>query len=337
VSTPTIPTSPARAIGRSGGLSNTASAGTAHHDHEPQARGQPRAGAHQLDHLGLVDQIGGRDAILALQTDTPGTLGVSSYVGLMRDTAARRQLIVVGTDMTAAAYNGRDADLVLADIRARLDAITSANGGAPARSSPLDCHQVFARTVDDIDWIVPDLWPARRAISIVATYKAGKSLLMFYVAACLSRGLDPWTHRPQPPITVGYFDHEMTEDDVHERALDFGFAPDELASFKYYLSPTCHRSTRPPVARPRSTSCPVTVCKRSCSTRSAASSKVRRTTPTPSPLTTATPPRRCAAPVSLRRGSITWAAATRAAPAAVHPKALTSTSCGCSPAATATR
>jgi hypothetical protein len=108
---------------------------------------------------------------------------------------------------------------------------------ADALPQPLDWHQVFARTVDDEDWLVRDFWPARRAISVVARHKAGKSLLLFYVTACLARGLDPWTHQPREPVTVGYFDHEMTEDDVHERAIDFGLDPDGLDRFQYYLLP----------------------------------------------------------------------------------------------------
>ncbi len=110
------------------------------------------------------------------------------------------------------------------------------NADLPA---PVDWHALFTRTLDDgDDWLVEDFWPARRAISIVADRKAGKSLLVFYVCCCLARGVDPWTHRPRPAVTIAYWDYEMTEDDIYERATEFGLRPDELDRFRYYLLPT---------------------------------------------------------------------------------------------------
>lgn len=127
----------------------------------------------------------------------------------------------------------------------------STNGRHPATATasdlpqPVNWAELFNRPITVEDWLVHDFWPAGRAISIVARAKGGKSLLMFYLCACLARGIDPWTHRPRPPVTVGYWDMEMTEDDLHERAIDFGLQPHELDRFKYYLLPTI-----PPIDTP---------------------------------------------------------------------------------------
>jgi hypothetical protein len=104
---------------------------------------------------------------------------------------------------------------------------------------PVDWHALFANEAPEADWLVEDFWPARRAISIVADHKAGKSLLMFWVACCLARGIDPWSGRTREPITVAYWDYEMTENDLYERAVDeFELHPDDLDQLRYYLLPT---------------------------------------------------------------------------------------------------
>src|SRR2546429_5732711 len=43
--------------------------------------------------------------------------------------------------------------------------------------TPIDWPALFAHEQDEPDFLVDDFWPSRRAISVVADRKAGKSLL----------------------------------------------------------------------------------------------------------------------------------------------------------------
>jgi hypothetical protein len=137
----------------------------------------------------------------------------------------------------------------------------AAIGGAPARGRPdepgeagdgptppvrapsgrllpqrLDWNELFA-TPADPEWLIDYLWPAATHINIHAEVKAGKSILAFYLATCLGRGIDPWTHQPRPPVIVGYLDYEMGRRDVAERVEEMGLVPEQLGNVAYFLSP----------------------------------------------------------------------------------------------------
>src|SRR5262249_54030743 len=78
-----------------------------------------------------------------------------------------------------------------------------------------------------------------RAHAFVAPAKSGKTLLFQEVALALATGR-PVLHRPaSEPLTVVYLDMEMTEDDLYERAGDFGYGPDDdLSNLHYILLPS---------------------------------------------------------------------------------------------------
>lgn len=90
------------------------------------------------------------------------------------------------------------------------------------------------------DYLIDDLWPKGRAISITADVKQGKSTLLFYAGHTLARGIDPWTHQLREPLRVGYLDYEMTQPDLVERLEASGVDPDHLDNFRYVLNPRAH-------------------------------------------------------------------------------------------------
>ena len=102
----------------------------------------------------------------------------------------------------------------------------------------LDWDELWAREPHN-DWLVDEFWPVGRQLHIFAPRKAKKSLLTLWIAASVATGKDPFTGTPQEPHHVVYLDHEMTEDDVQERAEAMGFVPDDLRThLHYYLLPS---------------------------------------------------------------------------------------------------
>lgn len=84
-------------------------------------------------------------------------------------------------------------------------------------------HEFFTKERLDPEWLVQDLWPFGRHISIGSKAGQGKSELIQYVVSCLALGLDPWTGAERPPLKVFYLDMEMTEEDLFSRMTDFGY------------------------------------------------------------------------------------------------------------------
>jgi hypothetical protein len=119
------------------------------------------------------------------------------------------------------------------------EAIAAARAHLNGHALPeqVDWAELFARDRSRDDWLVTDLWPRGRQISLTAPRKERKSLLMLYLAACLAIGRDPWTRRPVDPLSVCYLDFEMTEDDLLERIEDMEFDAAELDGLHYFLRP----------------------------------------------------------------------------------------------------
>ena len=117
------------------------------------------------------------------------------------------------------------------------EAAEETTGPADTLPRPIDWRQLCSRKLDDEDWLVEDF--ARRH----DRHLHRRPLQVGQVAVHVLRGglLGPWRRPVDGPSTttcvLGYFDMEMTEDDVHERAEDFGLEPDHLANFRYYLLP----------------------------------------------------------------------------------------------------
>ena len=94
---------------------------------------------------------------------------------------------------------------------------------AKGRYEPVDLLAMMNHEGHEVDWLVEDLWPIGRSIHIHAQRKAGKSLNSLWMACCIALGRDPFTGEPIPPRRVGYWDFEMTLDDLRERIADMGF------------------------------------------------------------------------------------------------------------------
>lgn len=124
-----------------------------------------------------------------------------------------------------------DYEEELQKLRAYQDGLV--NG---ARFTPEDWAAMFLHEAHT-EWLVEDIWPIGRSIHLHAQRKTGKSLMALWIAANIAEGRNPFTMETQEPKKVGYYDWEMTEDDLLERVQDMGFTPETLKNLNYYLHP----------------------------------------------------------------------------------------------------
>ena len=197
---------------------------------------------HELDRRGLLEN-GTRQALAAIASPSlpPAMSLAGKFAGIVVELAQRRQLIHLAADVSNRAMRGDE-------VGPAIVALTAAHATRTADLQllqPVDWAVLFNRDRTGEDWLVDDLWPRGRMISITAPYKGRKSLLMLYLAACLAAGRCPWTNRPRPTVRVVYLDFEMTEDDLLERVEDMGFAPTQLVDLRYFLRPAMPLLDRP--------------------------------------------------------------------------------------------
>lgn len=107
----------------------------------------------------------------------------------------------------------------------------------PPPFTPINWRAFWAGQTEE-DWLVEPLFPKGRQVSIWASHKTGKSLLMLEMAAALATGAPCLAQAAAEPTSVIYLDMEMTEDDLRERLEDMGYGPEsDLANLHYYLIP----------------------------------------------------------------------------------------------------
>jgi hypothetical protein len=105
---------------------------------------------------------------------------------------------------------------------------------------PINWPAFAKRDLNPRSWLVEHFWPRGRGMALYAAAKEGKSELTLWCAGCLAMGVHPWSGQTIPPVSVAYFDFEMTEDDLEERLSDFAFDYDRLDRLHYFLLPALH-------------------------------------------------------------------------------------------------
>jgi hypothetical protein len=95
----------------------------------------------------------------------------------------------------------------------------------------IDWPTFWARDHEEAEWVYPDVLARGRGHALYAAHKAGKSLLMLFLAVQLATGKDR--------NAVLYLDYEMTEADIFDRLEDMGHGPgSDLSRLRYALLPT---------------------------------------------------------------------------------------------------
>lgn len=130
---------------------------------------------------------------------------------------------------------------VLRDLgwsQADIDDHLSRNGELPGPLPTIDWATFWDRERTKSDFLVEPVIARGRQHALYASQKEGKSLLLGNISARLATGLPILSSAPADPINVLYLDYEMTDDDVEERLVDFGFdRKSDLARLHYSLYP----------------------------------------------------------------------------------------------------
>ncbi len=102
----------------------------------------------------------------------------------------------------------------------------------------LDWHDVWNH-IDEEDWIVEPLLPARRLVALYSAPKVGKSLLMLELAVAISRGTPVLGTKIDRPRRVLYVDFENDPyADIRERLQAMHVTPEQLDNLCYLSFPT---------------------------------------------------------------------------------------------------
>jgi len=110
----------------------------------------------------------------------------------------------------------------------------------PWQVALIDWPEFWKHEQIERDFLINPLLVRGRGHALYASAKVGKSLLMLEAAAaCATDTACMWTQPRGEPLTVVYFDMEMTEDDLRARILDLGYTDtDDLSHLHYYLLPS---------------------------------------------------------------------------------------------------
>lgn len=172
----------------------------------------------------------GANVIVIEDNDDPGRQHAEQVVEILEPIAR--------TVTLSRAKTGKDAaDHIAAGHT--LDQLEHVPGNTPhERHQILDWHQVFSSAPDEVDWLVRDVLARGRAYSLVATAKAGKSLLLLDIAASLAAGRSTLGGPPLAPMRVLYVDLENAPQDLADRLRDMNYGPADLGNLRYLSFPS---------------------------------------------------------------------------------------------------
>ena len=103
--------------------------------------------------------------------------------------------------------------------------------------TPLDWDVEFSRAPTPMEWIAEPLLPVKRHITLAGPAKAGKSLFVAEMAACIASG-QSFLGFPVTRSIVVYLDFENSpEEDVTPRFRAMGFGPGDLEGLHYFSYP----------------------------------------------------------------------------------------------------
>ncbi|HEY8539152.1 MAG TPA: replicative DNA helicase [Steroidobacteraceae bacterium] len=123
---------------------------------ELAARGEPFDAvtlSEWLERKGLADQTGGLAYLASLVRDTPSAANVRAYADIVRERSTLRQLITVGGEIAASAYNpeGRDASDILDQAERRVFEIAESRNKSSSGFMPL--RDNLGAVIDRLDML----------------------------------------------------------------------------------------------------------------------------------------------------------------------------------------
>lgn len=178
--------------------------------------------ADELRRNGLLDDIGGMDALTGLTVSTPSVSNGMRYAKIVQDTWVLRQMISVAGEITEIAYENPN------DVTAALDEAEHKVRGIAFTG--IDRWPVYQHP-DDIpaqrrdDWVLHELFLPGEVGIVTAGGGSGKSTLLRQWAMCCENSLHPFTGAITSPTTGGHalvVDTETQSHGVKESFINMG-------------------------------------------------------------------------------------------------------------------
>jgi replicative DNA helicase len=149
--------------------------------------------ADELERTGMLDRVGGTEALRALQNATPGVSNVGRYAAMVRATSLRRQSIGFLSELTTSFYDQTiDIGTAVARTIDQLGAVGAVVGAAGHSSAGLAVTNLGHVQPERVVWI----WDGRLAIGKLTPLDGlpdmGKSTIALDIAARITTG------RPMP-------------------------------------------------------------------------------------------------------------------------------------------
>lgn len=177
------------------------------------------------DRLGRdLAELGGPEALLAIQAGTPSISNVARYARIVMRHAAGRRGLVAAAEATQAIYDLQDPGEVAQRAVTAFDSL-----GAPSDAPPRGLSLLADLAATDVEvaqpWVCQGLFREQWRVVAVGPEGFGKSVSATQMAMCIAAGVHPFSFERIPPVATLMLILENRKDtvthhhDLVERAL----------------------------------------------------------------------------------------------------------------------
>lgn len=158
--------------------------------------------AERLRQGGLLDDVGGPQALLAIQRDGAATYAVQRHALLIAELSRYRKLQDIGVQISAAALARNEKELV------RLVEEATGSEFPTETTSALSLQSFLQAEETEYDWVVPRLIERGDRVILTGLEGKGKSTLLRQFLVTTGAGLHPFSFEPIEPIASVLVDCE---------------------------------------------------------------------------------------------------------------------------------
>ncbi len=185
--------------------------------------------AEELRRTGALDEVGGPAALAGLVEEAVMAAHFPAYAGIVREKAARRELIRIGAEITDAAHKAQEPPrALLQQAIDRLNSFLSPKGevGNESNFRPTKAADLVAEGAERIAWVWEPFLPEGGLALLVAFMKLGKSTFAYALAVAVAQGR-PFLGFPTKQEGVLILAVEEHPRDVRRRLRRFGIRSED--------------------------------------------------------------------------------------------------------------
>lgn len=172
--------------------------------------------AEELRRAGLLDEVGGVEAVNAFITNTPAISNAGRYRDIVRDAAILRQVLGLSGEIAELVYGEPDDVMkMIEDVISKFSTIELSPGKTVQTTSGRD---FLANPPAPYDWVVPYIIEAGDRFLLTGGEGARKSMTLLQWAIMTAAGRHWWTNDPVPPRRTLFIDLELGEVKTRRRA-----------------------------------------------------------------------------------------------------------------------